>query len=52
MVTLAIVSASMATGKPFDEIANVSFAQSEGKDLEATRDVLPAIDQCLAELRG
>ena len=47
-----LVSAAMASGKPFDEIANIKFYASEERELENTRDVLPAIGQSLAAMRG
>ena len=47
-----LVSSSMAGGRPFDEIANLKFYESEEKELETTRDVLPAVAQALAAMRG
>jgi len=46
-----LVSAAMASGKPFDEVANLKFYKSEEKELETIRDVLPAISHSLAALR-
>ena len=43
-------ASAMAGGKPFDEIANLKFYASEERELEAARDVLPAIGQALAAL--
>ena len=45
-----LVSSAMAGGKPFDEISNIKFYASEDKELEQTRDVLPAIAQALEGL--
>jgi len=47
-----LVSSAMATGKPFDEIANVTFSKTEEKELEMTRDVIPAVAQVLDALRA
>ena len=46
-----LVASAMAAGKPFDEVANLKFYKSEEKELETTRDVLPAISHALAALR-
>ena len=43
-------SQALASGKPFDEVASLDFYASEERELEATRDVVPAMAQALAAM--
>jgi len=47
-----LTSQGMANGRPFDEIANIKFYESEERELEQFRDVTPAVAQMLAALRS
>ena len=47
----SLTSRAMGTGKPFDEIANIQFYHTEAKELEQTRNVVPAIKQSLEAMR-
>jgi len=46
-----LTSVDMSSGKPFDDIANLQFYETEVKELEQTRDVLPGMQQVLDVLR-
>ena len=46
-----LTSQLMATGKPFSEVSNIKFYESEARELEQARDVVPAIAHVLATLQ-